>query len=151
MFERYSEKARFVIFYSRMEASTLGDREIKAIHLLLGLLREGKAVFFKLQLPEGTLAALREACVKRSLGGERVPTSVDMALDEEAKAILGRATEEADLRKDKTIDPEHLLLGSLHVPSQAKDILREHGIVYAKVSAQLRGSDSPLGGALDST
>jgi len=56
MFERYSEKARFVIFYSRMEASTLGDREIKAIHLLLGLLREGKAVFFKLQLPEGKLA-----------------------------------------------------------------------------------------------
>ena len=151
MFERYSEKARFVIFYSRMEASTLGDREIKAIHLLLGLLREGKAVFFKLQLPEGKLAALREACVKRSLGREQVPTSVDMALDEEAKGILGRAAEEADIRKDKDIGLEHLLLGSLHVPSQAKDILREHGIVYAKVSALLRGSNSPLGGALDST
>jgi len=151
MFERYSEKARHVVFYSRMEASTLGDREIRATHLLLGLLKEGKGVFFKLHLPEGKMEALREACVKRSVGGERIPTSVDMVVDDEAKGILGRAAEEADIRKDKDIDLEHLLLGSLHVPSQAKDILREHGIVYAKVSALLRGNNSPLGGALDST
>ena len=151
MFERYSEKARRVVFYARYQATALGDPEIRAIHLLLGLLGEAKALFFKLELPEGKMEALREACVKRSLGGERIPTSVDMALDEEAKGILGRAAEEADLRKDKDIGLEHLLLGSLHVPSQAKDILREHGIVYAKVSAQLRGSDSPRGGALDST
>jgi ATP-dependent Clp protease ATP-binding subunit ClpA len=133
-----------------MEASNLGDPEIRAIHLLLGLLREGKAVFSKLQLPEGKLEALHEACVKQSFGGKRVSTSVDMALDEEAKSILNRATEEADIRKHKDVDVEHLLLGSLHVPSKANDILREHGFSYAKVNAGLRGNP-PLGDTLDST
>lgn len=150
MFERYTEKARRVIFYSHVEASNLGDPEIQAIHLLLGLLREGKAFFSKLQLPEGKLEALREACVKQSLGGKPVATSVDMALDVEAKSILQRATEEADIRKHEYIDVGHLLLGSLYVPSKVKDIFREHGISYVKVSAQLR-SNPPFGDSLDYT
>ena len=151
MFERYTEKARLVVFYSRKEASTLGDREIKAIHLLLGLMQVGKALFLRLQLPEGKLEALRQACVKESLGGEPIPTSVDMPLDEEAKNILSRAQKEADSRKTKDIDLEHLLLGSLKVPSKAKEILQEQGFGYARVSAILYGKNPPLGDTLDYT
>jgi ATP-dependent Clp protease ATP-binding subunit ClpC len=151
MFERYTEKARRVVFSARYQATALGDPEIKAIHFLLGLLREAKALFFKLELPEGKLEALRTACVKESLGGESIPTSVDMAVDEETKMILSRAVEEADSRKDNEVDVEHLLLGALHVPNKAKDIFRENGITYEKVSAQLRRGASPLGDALDST
>ncbi len=151
MFERYTDKARRVVFFSRYEASNLGDVEIKPIHLLLGLLREGKALFFRLQLPEGKLEALREACVKEGLGKEHIPTSVDMPLDEEAKLILQRAVEEADSRIGKDIDLEHLFLGTLRVTSKANEILREHGITYAQVSAQLRRGYSPLGDTLDST
>jgi ATP-dependent Clp protease ATP-binding subunit ClpC len=40
MFERYTEKARRVIFYARYEASEFGSSAIEAEHLLLGLLRE---------------------------------------------------------------------------------------------------------------
>lgn len=151
MFERYTEKARLVIFYARKEASELGDVEIKAIHLLLALLQEGKAVFFRLQLPEGKLEGLRQACVRGALGKERVPTSVDMPLDEEATNILRRAEKEADSRKSKDIDVEHLLLGSLQVPGKAKDILQEQGLGYARVSAILHGENPPLGDALDYT
>jgi ATP-dependent Clp protease ATP-binding subunit ClpA len=150
VFERYTEKARLVIFHSRKEASTLGDRDIKAIHLLLGLLQEDKALFLRLWLPEGRLEALRAACVKESRGGEAIPPSVDMALDDEVKAILSRALEEADKRYDKDIGPEHFLLASLQVPGKAKDILHEHGITYKKVSARLR-DNPPLGDALDYT
>jgi ATP-dependent Clp protease ATP-binding subunit ClpC len=151
MFERYTEKARLVIFLSRKEAGNLGDREIKATHLLLGLLREGKALFFRLQLPEGKLEALREACVKESLGGAPIPLSVDLPLDQETKHILGHAAKEADKRYDKHIGIEHFLLASLQVPGKAKDILREHGITYKQVSAQLRGRDLGLGDSLDYT
>ena len=42
MFERYTEKARRVIFFARYEASTLGSLHIEAEHLLLGLFREDK-------------------------------------------------------------------------------------------------------------
>lgn len=42
MFERYTEKARRVIFFARYEASQFGSPFIETEHLLLGLLREDK-------------------------------------------------------------------------------------------------------------
>jgi hypothetical protein len=43
MFERYTEKARRVIFFARYEASQFGSLYIETEHMLLGLLRAGKA------------------------------------------------------------------------------------------------------------
>ena len=42
MFERYTERARRVLFFARYEASQLGSISIETEHLLLGLIREGK-------------------------------------------------------------------------------------------------------------
>ena len=42
MFERYTEKARRVIFFARYEASQFGAPAIEPEHLLLGLMREDK-------------------------------------------------------------------------------------------------------------
>ena len=44
MFERFTERARRVLFFARYEASQLGTPVIDSEHLLLGLLREGKGV-----------------------------------------------------------------------------------------------------------
>ena len=44
MFERYTEKARRVIFFARYEASQFGSPLIESEHLLLGLLREDKTL-----------------------------------------------------------------------------------------------------------
>ena len=44
MFERYTERARRVIFFARYEASQLGSNSIETEHLLLGLIREGKGL-----------------------------------------------------------------------------------------------------------
>ena len=42
MFERYTERARRVIFFARYEASQFGSTTIETEHLLLGLIREDK-------------------------------------------------------------------------------------------------------------
>jgi len=42
MFERYTERARRVIFFARYEASQFGSPTIETEHLLLGILRESK-------------------------------------------------------------------------------------------------------------
>ena len=42
MFEKYTEKARRVIFFARYEASQFGSPSIETEHLLLGLIREDK-------------------------------------------------------------------------------------------------------------
>jgi ATP-dependent Clp protease ATP-binding subunit ClpC len=44
MFERYTEKARRVIFFARYEASQFGQPYIETEHLLLGILREDNEV-----------------------------------------------------------------------------------------------------------
>jgi ATP-dependent Clp protease ATP-binding subunit ClpC len=44
MFERYTEKARRVIFFARYEASQFGSPYIETEHLLLGIVREDKAL-----------------------------------------------------------------------------------------------------------
>src|SRR6202051_2234772 len=44
MFERYTEKARRVIFFARYEASQFGAPAIEPEHLLLGLMREDKTL-----------------------------------------------------------------------------------------------------------
>src|SRR2546429_1592895 len=44
MFERYTEKARRVVFFARYEASQYGSPYIETEHLLLGLLREDRAL-----------------------------------------------------------------------------------------------------------
>jgi Clp amino terminal domain, pathogenicity island component len=59
MFEHYSEKARRVIFFGRYEASQFGSPCIETEHLLLGLLREDKALANR--LPNFRLAQARLA------------------------------------------------------------------------------------------
>ena len=48
MFERYTERARRVLFFSRYESSQLGNNSIQPEHLLLGIVREGKGVASKI-------------------------------------------------------------------------------------------------------
>jgi ATP-dependent Clp protease ATP-binding subunit ClpC len=44
MFERYTEKAGRVVFFARYEAIQYGSPYIETEHLLLGLLREDRAL-----------------------------------------------------------------------------------------------------------
>jgi ATP-dependent Clp protease ATP-binding subunit ClpA len=58
MFDRFTEKARRSIFFARYEASTYGSGYIETEHLLLGLLREDRALF--MQLGIGSTEAFRQ-------------------------------------------------------------------------------------------
>ena len=44
MFERYTDKARRVIFFARYEALQYGSRQIAPEHILLGLIRGDKTI-----------------------------------------------------------------------------------------------------------
>src|SRR2546427_7034985 len=43
MFEKYTEKAKKVLFLARYEASQMGSKVIGSEHLLLGLIKEGRS------------------------------------------------------------------------------------------------------------
>jgi uncharacterized protein (TIGR02246 family) len=135
MFERYTEKARRVIFFARYEASQYGSPHIESEHLLLGLLREDRRLARQVlpSFPSGVGVLRREidAEVKR---GERISTSVEMPLSEECKRVLQFAAEEASTLHSKYIGTPHLLLGILREDRcLAARLLAKHGAVLGAV------------------
>src|SRR4026209_1102597 len=130
MFERYTERARRVLFFARYEASQLGSISIETEHLLLGLIREGKGltsrIFARSHL---SLENIRKEIEGRTVFREKVSTSVEIPFSAETKRVLGFAAEEADRLLHNYIGTEHLLLGILREErSVAASILMEKGM-----------------------
>lgn len=126
MFERYTEKARRVIFFARYEASQYGSSEIDTEHLLLGLLREAKNILD--WTPGLTADELRKRIDDRSLHLTPIPTNVDLPLSSAAQKALKSAADNADRMGHRHIGTEHIFLGILHVhDSFASQLLREAG------------------------
>src|SRR5207245_473850 len=129
MFERYTEKARRVIFFARYEASQFGSPYIETEHLLLGLLREDKALTNRFLRSHASIESIRKQIEGRTTIREKVSTSVDIPLSQECKRVLAYAAEEAERLSHKHIGTEHLLLGLLREDkSSAAEILHERGL-----------------------
>src|SRR5947199_2663101 len=130
MFERYTEKARRVIFFGRYEASQFGSPYIDTEHLLPGLLREDKALTNRfLRSPQASIESIRKQIEGRTTVREKVSTSVDLPLSQECKRVLAYAAEEAERLSHKHIGTEHLLLGIMREDkSLAAQILDERGL-----------------------
>jgi ATP-dependent Clp protease ATP-binding subunit ClpC len=138
MFERYTEKARRAIFFSRYEASQFGSPYIETEHLLLGLLREDKTLSHRFLRGHGDVEGIRKSIEGNTLVREKVSTSVDLPLSNESRRVLGYAAEEADLLFHKHIGTEHLLLGLLREEiCFAARILNEHGVRLSAVREEL--------------
>jgi ATP-dependent Clp protease ATP-binding subunit ClpC len=138
MFERYTEKARRVIFFARYEASQFGSPYIETEHLLLGLLREDKALTNRFLRSHASIESIRKQIEGRTPIREKVSTSVDLPLSQECKRVLAYAAEEAERLAHKHIGTEHLLLGLLREDkSFAAEILHERGLRLSTLREEL--------------
>src|SRR5579875_2518419 len=138
MFERYTEKARRVIFFARYEASQCGSTYIETEHLLLGLLREDKALTNRFLRSHATVESIRKEIEGRTTPREKVSTSVDLPLSHECKRVLNYAAEEAERLSNKHIGTEHLLLGLLREERCfAAEMLQGRGLRLAQVREEL--------------
>src|ERR1700744_1029743 len=141
MFERYTEKARRVIFFARYEASQYGSPFIETEHLLLGLLREDKALANRFLRTHGSIESIRKEIESRITVRERISTSVEVPLSQECKRILNFAAEEAERLGHKHVGTEHLLLGVLREEkSFGAEILLERGLRLSTVREELARS-----------
>jgi hypothetical protein len=128
MFERYTEKARRVIFFARYEASQYGSPSIETEHLLLGILREGKSLAFRFLKPPGGYEAVRSRIDEHSEKRKPMSTAIDLPLSNESKRVLDYAAEEADRMEHRHIGSEHLLLGlTREEKCFAAELLRDCG------------------------
>src|SRR5215470_8867514 len=106
-------KGKRAIFFGRYEASQLGARVIETEHVLLGLLREDKALTNRFLRSCAPVESIRKQIEDHTTIREKVSTSVDLPLSNECKRVLAYAAEEAERLSHKHIGTEHLLLGLL--------------------------------------
>lgn len=138
MFEQYTEKARRVIFFARYEASQFGSPHIETEHLLLGLLREDKALTSRFLGQHSSGDSIREQIETHVTIREKFSTSVDLPLSNECKHVLAYASEEAERLSHKHIGTEHLLLGLLREEQCfAAEILAGRGLNLTAVREEI--------------
>ncbi len=111
MWQRFTERARRVVFFAQEEAARLGENYVGTEHLLLGLVRESDSVaariLDRLGVPLGRIRADIERQVTRGHGN----LGQDMQLTPRAKRVIDLAYEEARQLNNNYIGTEHLLLG----------------------------------------
>ncbi|HXH70409.1 MAG TPA: ATP-dependent Clp protease ATP-binding subunit [Pyrinomonadaceae bacterium] len=131
MFERYTERARRVIFFARYEALQYGSQVISPEHILLGLMREDKTISARYFPFRNTLTVdeIRREIEERIVLRERIPQSAELHLAPETKRILVFAGEESQRLENRHIGPEHLFLGLVREErSVAAEIFYQYGL-----------------------
>jgi len=137
MFERFTERARRVIFFARYEASQYGSTTIEIEHLLLGALKEDRDLIKRFSGSSTTAENIRTEIEKHLTLREKVSTSVDLPLSEACKRVLTLALNECVALNHPHVEVEHLLLGILRQTSTASQILQTFGIDEFAVRRQI--------------
>ena len=131
MWQRFTERARKVVFYAQEEAGKLGENYVSTEHLLLGLVREednvAARILDRMDVSLGRIRSEIERMVARGDGR----LGQDMQLTPRAKRVIDLAYLEARELNNNYIGTEHLLLG----------LIREGeglaGVTLAKLGADL--------------
>jgi hypothetical protein len=145
MFERYTEKARRVIFFARYEASQYGSPYIETEHLLLGLLREDRSLVTWFPGKTNVEPEIRAEIESRITRRERISTSVEVPLTADCKRVLHLAAETAEKLGHRHVGTEHLMIGILRVEgSLAAQILHARGVKPEPFQAQAALGPSPI-------
>jgi ATP-dependent Clp protease ATP-binding subunit ClpC len=111
MWQRFTERARKVVFYAQEEAQKFGEGYVSTEHLLLGLVRESDSVAARVLEKLGvSLTRIRAEVEKQLPRGDARP-SQDMTLTPRAKRVIDLAYDEARNLNNNYIGTEHLLLG----------------------------------------
>ena len=146
MFEKYTEKARRIIFFARYEASQHGAEYIETPCLLLAILREDKRMMTRLlggSIP--AVARLRAEVEALIPTGEASSTSVDLPLSHASKRVLAYGAEESQRLQHEHIGPGHLILGLLREGGPETVCLKAHGIELEGLRADLARTPAESG------
>ncbi|NLY89529.1 MAG: ATP-dependent Clp protease ATP-binding subunit [Firmicutes bacterium] len=111
MFERFTERARKVVFHAQKEATQLKHNIVGTEHLLLGLIREGEGVAGRALEELGiNLEKVREEVIKIIGIGDQ-PFLGEVPFTPRAKRVLELAVDEARQLGHNYVGTEHILLG----------------------------------------
>src|SRR5688572_15558374 len=150
MWQRFTERARKVVFYAQEEAQKFGEGYVSTEHLLLGLVRESDSVAARVLEKLGvSLNRIRAEVEKQLPRGDARP-SQDMTLTPRAKRVIDLAYDEARNLNNNYIGTEHLLLGLIREgDGLAGRVLAKLGVDLERTRREvmaLQDNDSSAGG-----
>jgi ATP-dependent Clp protease ATP-binding subunit ClpC len=143
MNQKFSQKIRDVLSYSREEAIRLGSSAISSDHLFLGILRDGEGEAINILLAEGVdLSELKKELDAHLLQipskAEEINDSSEIAIYKSAERALKIVILEARALKSESINTAHLLLAILKDDSNfVTRLLKEKDIDYERIRKNL--------------
>src|SRR5689334_6076263 len=111
MWQRFTERARRVVFFAQEEAGRLGENYVSTEHLLLGLVRENDSVAARILDRMGVSLGRIRSEIERQVTRGDGRLGQDMELSPRAKRVIDLAYDEARMLNNNYIGTEHLLLG----------------------------------------
>jgi ornithine carbamoyltransferase len=111
MWQRFTERARRIVFFAQEEAMRLGEQYVSTEHLLLGMLRENDSAAARVLDRMGvSLGGIRSE-IERQVVPRDGQVSSEMKLTPRGKRVIDLAYDEARQLSNNYIGTEHLLLG----------------------------------------
>jgi ATP-dependent Clp protease ATP-binding subunit ClpA len=156
MWQRFTERARKVVFYAQEEAGRLGENYVSTEHLLLGLVRENDSLAAQILDRLGVSLVRIRSEVERQVTRGDGRLGSDMQLMPRAKRVVDLAYDEARQLNNNYIGTEHLLLGMIREgEGLAGRILNKLGLDLDRVRREVlvlqEGSDREKGDSDGST
>jgi ornithine carbamoyltransferase len=111
MWQRFTERARRVVFFAQEEAGRLGENYVSTEHMLLGLVRENDSVAARILDRMGVSLGRIRSEIERQVTHGDGRLGQDMQLTPRAKRVIDLAYDEARQLNNNYIGTEHILLG----------------------------------------
>ncbi len=139
MWQRFTERARRLVFFAQEEARRLGENYVSTEHLLLGLTRENGSVAARILDRMGVSLERVRSEVERQVARGDGRLGQDMQLTPRAKRVIDLAYDEARQLSNKYIGTEHLLLGMIREgEGLAGRVLAKLGVELERTRAEVR-------------
>ena len=152
MWQKFTERARQVIFLAQEEAASLGSNAVDDEHLLLGLLRQEDSIAWALLGRTSVDVRKLRRSVKENIKRGPGLTKEDMQLTAQAKRVVDLSYDEARLLESKAIGTEHLLLGLLrHEEGPAFAALSKAGANILTIRQEISPVEMPREKKMDKT
>src|SRR2546423_1231071 len=150
MWQRFTERARRVVFFVQEEAGRLGENYVSTEHLLLGLVRENDSVAARILDRLGVSLGRIRSEIERQVTRGDGRLGQDMQLTPRAKRVIDLAYDEARQLNNNYIGTEHLLLGLIREgEGLAGRVLAKLGVDLERTRREvmaLQDNDSSSGG-----
>jgi ATP-dependent Clp protease ATP-binding subunit ClpC len=145
MFEKFTESARRVVFFSRYEAAIAGSQTIEPEHLVLGVMRQHKDIkdlYPKIWLCISRINQLGRDGAKAKLGvpPDTKNSILEIPLSPASKEVLILALRRGELGHGH-VDPGHIVLALLRQGVQAPSakIFTDYGLSLEEADKEIPG------------